>query len=218
MKEQIIEDLTWRHTCKMYDPTKKVSSEDMQIIKESLRLSASSINSQPWKFIVLETDKAKQRFSDTFANNFQFNQHHATKASHIILFAHNPFYKKEDFEKRAKVEVSSGHIPAENYEMFMGAFAFAQMNTNEEGYNGDWTKAQIYIALGNVLHTLARLKIDSTCMEGVDAQMINQEFKQELDGHSCNFALAIGYHDKEGDYNHGRPKARLDLEDVITTL
>ena len=84
MSHQIIKDLNNRYTAKMYDSAKRISAEDMDIIKEAMRLSASSINSQPWKFIVIESDQAKQRLHDTFANKFQFNQHHAKEASHTI--------------------------------------------------------------------------------------------------------------------------------------
>lgn len=104
------------------------------------------------------------------------------------------------------------------YNTFMGAYAFAEANTDEKGFNGYWTKAQVYIALGNLLHTLSRLGIDSTPMEGVDAQLIGEEFKEELDGHICEVAVAIGYHKEGEDYNYGLPKARLAMDDVITTL
>ncbi|TOJ98370.1 NAD(P)H-dependent oxidoreductase, partial [Vibrio parahaemolyticus] len=66
--------------------------------------------------------------------------------------------------------------------------------------------------------TLARLGIDSTPMEGVDPELIAEEFKDELEGHVCEVALAIGYHKDGEDYNHGLPKARMALDDVITTL
>ncbi|MEF1191728.1 nitroreductase family protein, partial [Vibrio parahaemolyticus] len=68
MSHQIIKDLNSRYTAKKYDAEKRISQEDMAIIKEAIRLSASSINSQPWKFIVIESDEAKQRFHSTFAN------------------------------------------------------------------------------------------------------------------------------------------------------
>ena len=198
--------------------TKRISAEDMEIIKEALRLSASSINSQPWKFIIIESDEAKQRFHDTFENMHQFNQPHAKEASHTILFAHDPKFTKEKFAKRVDAEVSSGHLPADMYDMFMGAYAFADMNTDEEGFNGNWTKAQVYIALGNILHTLARLGIASTPMEGVDSALIGEKFAEELEGHVVDVALAIGYHKDGEDYNHGLPKARLALEQVVETL
>ncbi|WCP69327.1 nitroreductase family protein [Vibrio tubiashii] len=217
MTHPIIKDLNTRYTAKKYDATKRISAEDMQVIKEAIRLSASSINSQPWKFIVLESDEAKQRFHNTFANMHQFNQPHAKEASHTILFAHNPHFTKEQYAKVVDAEVTSGHLPAERY-MLNGAYGFAELNTDETGFNGNWTKAQTYIALGNTLHTLARMGIASTPMEGVDPELIGEVFKDELDGYVCDFALAMGYHKEGEDYNHGLPKARLPMDDVITTL
>ena len=211
MTHPIIADLNSRYTAKKYDATKRISAEDMDVIKEAIRLSASSINSQPWKFIVLESDEAKERFHGTFANMFQFNQPHAKEASHTILFAHNPKFDKEQYRKVVDAEVSSGHLPAERYnDMLDGAYGFVELNTDESGFNGNWTKAQSYIALGNTLHTLARMGIASTS--------IGETFKDELDGYVCDFALALGYHKDVEDYNYGLPKARLPMEDVITVL
>lgn len=219
MTHPIIADLNSRYTAKKYDATKRISSADMQVIKESIRLSASSINSQPWKFIIIESDDAKQRFHDTFANVYQFNQLHSKEASHIILFAHNPHYSKDDYRKVVEAEVASGHLPADMFDnMFNGAYSFAESNTDDSGFNGHWTKAQTYIAIGNALHVLARLGIASTPMEGVDSALIGQTFEKELDGFECDFALAMGYHLEGEDYNHGLPKARLAIDDVVTVL
>ncbi|MFA0086473.1 nitroreductase family protein [Vibrio sp. E150_011] len=219
MTHQIIKDLNSRYTAKKYDATKRIATEDMDVIKEALRLSASSINSQPWKFIVIESDAAKQRFHDSFANMHQFNQPHAKEASHTILFAHNPNFNKDDYRKVVDVEVTSGHLPADMYEtMLNGAFGFVDLNTDENGYNGQWTKAQTYIALGNTLHVLARLGIASTPMEGVDAELLGEIFKDELNGYVCDFALALGYHKEGEDYNYGLPKSRLAQDDIIAVL
>lgn len=218
MAHQIIKDLHNRYTAKQYDSSKRISDEDIEVIKEAIRLSASSINSQPWKFILVESEEGKQRLHDTFANKHQFNQHHAKEASHTLLLAYDPKFTKEKFSKRVDVEVSSGHLPADMRDNFMGAYAFAEMNTDEKGYNGSWTKAQVYLALCNVLHTLARLNIASTPMEGVDPELISEKFNAELDGHICEVALAMGYPNTDEDWNHGLPKARLAVEDIITTV
>jgi nitroreductase/dihydropteridine reductase len=219
MSHPIIQDLERRYTVKKYDSNKRISAENIAVLQQAMRLSASSINSQPWKFIIIESDAAKQRLHNTFANKYQFNQPHATEASHIILFAHNPAYTKDDYRKVVDVEVSSGHLPADMYDnMLNGAFAFAEANTNDAGFNGEWTKAQTYIALGNTLHVLGRLGIDSTPMEGVDSELIGEEFKQELNGYVVEVALAIGYHKEGEDYNHGLPKSRLPIKDIFTVL
>ncbi|MBQ4800989.1 NAD(P)H-dependent oxidoreductase [Pseudoalteromonas sp. MMG006] len=218
MSHQIIKDLHNRYTAKKYDSAKRISADDLEVIKEAIRLSASSINSQPWKFILVESEEGKQRLHDTFVNKHQFNQHHAKEASHTLLLAYDPKFTKEKFSKRVDVEVSSGHLPADMRDTFMGAYAFAEMNTDENGYNGSWTKAQVYLALGNIMHTLARLNIASTPMEGVDPDLIGEKFSEELDGHICEVALAMGYPLVEEDWNHGLPKARLAVEDIITTV
>ena len=55
-------------------------------------------------------------------------------------------------------------------------------------------------------------------MEGVDMDLIGQEFSEELDGHVCEVALAMGYFLEGEDYNYGLPKSRLAAEDVLVTL
>lgn len=219
MSQQIIDDLNIRYTTKKYDPSKRISDADLEIIKEALRLSPSSINSQPWKFIIVESESAKQRLHDTFANKHQFNQPHAKEASHTLLLAHNPNYTKEHYKKVVDAEVSSGHLPPDMYDtMLNAAYAFAESNTDESGFNGNWTKAQVYIALGNIMHTLARLGIHSTPMEGVDPEMISELFRDELGEYVCDVALAMGYPLEDEDYNYGKPKARLDQEEVVIVV
>ncbi len=218
MTHPIIADLEARYTAKKYDSSKRVSEQDLAVLIEAMRLSPSSINSQPWKFIVIESDEAKERMHNTFANNFQFNQPHIKAASHTILFAYNPHYTREDYAKVIDADVNIGRTPAENREQAFGAYAFVDLNTDEAGNNATWTKAQTYIALGNTMHAAARLGIDSTPMEGVDADLIGEEFKQELDGYICDVALVIGYHDSAEDYNAKLPKSRLAQEHIINIL
>ncbi|WP_246028431.1 nitroreductase family protein [Shewanella atlantica] len=214
----IITDLNKRHTVKKYDASKRIPQTDLDILYEAMRLSASSINSQPWKFIVIESDDAKQRMHETFANKYQFNQPHINAASHIILFAHNPAYTRDDYARVVDKGIEDGRTKPENREQAFGGFAFAELNTNEAGNNAAWTKSQTYLALGNTMHVLARLGIDSTPMEGIDSELVGDIFKQELDGFVCEVALAIGYHHSEEDYNASLPKSRLAIQDVLEVI
>ncbi|NVK74444.1 NAD(P)H-dependent oxidoreductase [Marinomonas sp. CT5] len=218
MSHQIITDLEKRYTTKHYDASKRIPQADLEVIYEAMRLSPSSINSQPWKFIVIESDTAKQRFHDTFANKFQFNQKHAKEASHIILLAHKTHYNREDYAKVVDKGIEDGRTKPENREQAFGGFAFVEMNMDENGNTSGWTKSQVYIALGNLMHTAARLGIDSTPMEGVDPELIGEIFSAELEGYQCDVALAIGYHHKDEDYNAALPKSRLAMNNVVTVL
>ena len=217
MSNPIIEDLLWRKTCKKYDASIKISEEDLAVLFEAMRLSASSINSQPWKFVVIDTDEAKERMSKTFVNQHQYNQPHVFESSQIILFAHNPRYKLDDFSKVVDQYIEDKRVTPDTREGAFAAFRFAELNTDEAGNTACWTKAQTYLALGNTLHTLARLKIDSTPLEGIDSELVNEEFKKELDGYCCEVALAIGYHHAD-DFNAKLPKSRLKMKDILVRI
>jgi nitroreductase/dihydropteridine reductase len=218
MSHPVIEDLRWRHTTKKYDTSRRVSKDDLNVILEALRLTASSINSQPWKYVVIESKEAKERMYKTFANKFQFNQPHVFDSSHIILFAYNPRYTRNDYAEVVDDAIKDKRTKPEDREKAFGSFMFAELNTDETGSTAAWTKAQTYIALGNTLHTLARLRIDSTPMEGIDIDLVNKEFEDELEGHQCDVALAIGYHHQEEDYNAKLPKSRRSLDSIMVRI
>lgn len=218
MPHPIIEDLLWRHATKKYDASRKVPEAELEVIFEAMRLSASSINSQPWRFVVIESGKAKERMSKTFAFKYHNNQPHVFDSSHFILFAYNPRYTRDDYAKVVDKGIEDKRVKPEGREAAFGAFAYAERNTDEAGDTRCWTKAQTYLALGNTLHALARLRIDSTPIEGLDIELVNKEFEAELEGYQCDVALAIGYQHPQGDYNARLPKSRLSLESVLVRI
>lgn len=218
MAHPILNDLNSRHTVKKYDASRKIPDEDLAVLYEAMRLSASSINSQPWKFIVIESDSAKSRLSDTFANMHHYNQPHVYDSSQIILFAYNPKYSRENYAKVVDKAIADKRTAIENRDAAFATYTFAELNTDAAGNNSSWTKAQTYLALGNTLHVLARLKIDATPMEGIDIDLVNEVFSEELAGYQCDVALAIGYHHPDEDFNARLPKSRLALEDVMVKL
>jgi len=218
MNHPIIDDLLWRHATKKYDARRQIPEKDLEILFEAMRLSASSINSQPWRFVVIESDEAKTRMSKTFANKHKYNQSHVFDSSQIILFSYNPRYTRDNYAEIVDKGIVDKRIKPEVRESAFGSFMFAELNTDEAGNTSCWTKAQTYLALGNTLHTLARLKIDSTPMEGIDCDLVNKEFEVELDGYQCDVALAIGYHHPEEDFNAQLPKSRLSLDNILVRI
>ena len=53
-----------RRSCRNFIPGKTVSREDLLKIVEAGRLSPSGCNSQPWKFIVVDSADAKEKLCD----------------------------------------------------------------------------------------------------------------------------------------------------------
>ena len=86
----IIKALETRYSTKEFDPTKKISSEDMNKIETLLQLSPSSTNVQPWHFIVASTEEGKNRVAKSAEGFFVFNKDKILNASAVVVFATKP--------------------------------------------------------------------------------------------------------------------------------
>ncbi len=64
-----LEIMKQRRSCRSFDPEKQVSREDLLKIVEAGRLSPSGCNSQPWKFIVIDSPEAKEKLCDAIVVN-----------------------------------------------------------------------------------------------------------------------------------------------------
>ena len=61
MEKTFMEAMDFRHACKIFDETKKVSCEDMNYILEAGRKSPSSFGMEPWKFLVITNEDLKEK-------------------------------------------------------------------------------------------------------------------------------------------------------------
>ena len=59
-----LEIMRTRRSCRAFNPDRSVSREDLIKIVEAGRLSPSGCNSQPWKFIVVDSPEAKEKLCD----------------------------------------------------------------------------------------------------------------------------------------------------------
>ena len=64
-----LEIMRRRKSCRAYLPDKPVSHEDLLKIVEAGRLTPSACNSQPWKFLVVESPEAKKKLCDAVVTN-----------------------------------------------------------------------------------------------------------------------------------------------------
>ena len=54
-----IEALKWRYATKKFDSSKKISNDDLDLLKEAMQLSASSYGLQPYKILIIEDEKIR---------------------------------------------------------------------------------------------------------------------------------------------------------------
>lgn len=75
-----------RYSTKSFDASKKISAEDFAQIEAALRYSPSSVNIQPWHFVITDNEAGKARVAKS-AENFPYNLPKIINASHVIVFA-----------------------------------------------------------------------------------------------------------------------------------
>lgn len=186
-----------RYITKLYS-SKRVSDEDIAKLKEILRLTPSSINSQPWQFVFISDEPTKEAFAKvSFINEERIRQ-----ASHLVVFMANSALPSFE-EKLAKASTEAG----------VGFYHKVQKPKGDVSLYA-WMNNQVYISLGFFLSACASMGIDSTPMEGI----INTEYDKLLNEpqYTTLFAVAIGYRDPEDSNQlHLHPKSRLPLEDVV---
>lgn len=190
-----------RYTTKLYDPTKKVSEENIQKLKEILRLSPSSIDSQPWKFYFISDPSIK----DQLAGASEFNAQKIKDCSHVIVFTALDNVKK--FEEEMPSYLPEGSMVYYNQ----------VLKPQSEFEIKSWFQKQVYLSLGFFLSACATLGIDSTPMEGIEPKKYNEILK--LNDYTTLFAVAIGYRNPDDNNQPSKtPKSRLEMEKIIKSI
>lgn len=59
----LLKILKTRYATKHFDKNKVIPEQELEQIKALLQLSPSSVNTQPWHFIIAKTDDAKQKIA-----------------------------------------------------------------------------------------------------------------------------------------------------------
>ncbi|SFW20481.1 oxygen-insensitive NAD(P)H nitroreductase [Cellulophaga fucicola] len=215
------ETLDWRYTTKEYDTTKKISDADMTEVKNLLRMSPSSVNLQPWHFIVAETKEGKARIAKGTQGFFSFNESKVTNASAVVLFCSKIDADDEYYQHIADTEDKNGRFPNEDIKKgFLGAVkAFAGIHKYDLKDLQHWMEKQVYLNIGSFLLGVATLGIDATPMEGIDVKVLDEEFGLREKGYTSLVAVSLGYR-AESDFNSTEktPKSRLAENEIFTEI
>lgn len=196
-----LESMQERYATKEYEATKNIALNDLKELLEVLRLSPSSINSQPWHFTVVRDEELKSKFANVSFHNKQKIHDCDT----LIIFQR--FSDVTAFEKR-----SVKYIPEPAW-----AYYTNKVKPQGGGEIKNWFTHQIYLALGVLLSACALKKIDSTPMEGIDVKAYDELLKNEK--YETVLAVALGYRNEEDAYQPSkRIKSRLDNEKIFTII
>ncbi|ANN65965.1 oxygen-insensitive NAD(P)H nitroreductase [Bordetella bronchialis] len=208
-----------RYTTKAYDGTRKIPPEKIEALLEVLRLSPSSVNSQPWRFIVASDDAGKARIAKAAQGTYGYNASKVMDASHVIVFAAATDMTAAHLESVLAQEERDGRFRIEGAKegQAKGRQSYVDLHRYDRKDLQHWMEKQVYLALGGTMLAAATLGIDATPMEGFDFPLLDAELGLREQGYTSVVLLSLGYHG-EKDFNARLPKSRLPRAQIMTFI
>ena len=192
-----------RRSIRNYDTDVKISKEEMTQILEEATLAPSSVNMQPWRFLVIDSEEGKA----TLAPLAKFNQVHVETSSAVIA-VFGDMNAVDQLENIYDTAVAKGLMPQEVRDRQVPAIQgmYSSISAND-------LKDSILIDSGLVsmqLMLVARAHgYDTNPIGGYEKDQIAEAFGLEKDRYVPVMLLSIG---KAVDA--GYPSVRLPINDI----
>lgn len=194
-----------RRSIKQYDPDVKISREEMTEILEQASTAPSSINMQPWRFVVIDSAEGKEKLAPLAS----FNLEKVMSASAVIAVfgdLNNIEYAEEIYGKAVEL----GYMPEEVKEFQVGYF-----KPLYEGMSKEQMKDIVLLDSGLVsmqLMLVARaFGYDTNPIGGYDKEKIAETFGLDKERYVPVMLLTIGKAANEGFKSY-----RLPVETTTT--
>lgn len=208
----LIEDLNWRHAVKAYDPTKKVSEENIDKILEAARLAPTSSGLQPFKVIVVRNQALKEKLAVG-----ALNPECMKDCSHVLVFAGWDRYTEERIDTIYDFTTDVRGLPRGRFDSYTTMLKSNVLAQNQEE-NFAHIARQTYIALGLALAQAAELRVDSTPAEGFSNAVVDSVLDLQKYGLKSVSIMYVGQANPENDWIAPMKKVRISKEDFIIEL
>lgn len=205
MKNEFIKAMDFRHACKEFDESKKISDEDINYILELARKSPSSFGMEAWKFLVITNEELKAKLRPACWDQVQ-----VTSCSHlVVILAGIDSVKPES--GLPKKRFTRREMPQETLDFYLGLYAShleKTLSSDENIYS--WTSKQTYIAAGNMMSGAAFIGIDSCPIEGFEKEKVEEILELDTSKYQLSMVLPFGYR-----INEQSSQLRLDFNEVV---
>lgn len=208
-----------RHTCKAYDRHKKIDPATLAMLLECLRLSPSSINIQPWRFLLVSSDDAKRRVASSMLGADAHNAPKVLNASDVLVFCRHTQLGQAHLDKVLQAEQRAGRFA--NQQSYERRKQLCQMYLQQYSACAQtltaWITEQVFIALGHFLLSAQMAGVQATAIGGFNQDLLNHTLGLHDKHLSSVVVVALGYA-SDDDINQHLPKARLASEDIFENI
>ena len=208
---EIIDALKWRYATKRFDPTRKVSGEDLRKLMEAVNLTATSFGLQPFRVVVVSDPEMKEKLREA-----SYNQPQLTESSHTFVFAAKTEMSGDYIDDYVRRIAATRGLPVEQVRGF-GDYMKGSVTTKPQEFIQQWNQRQAYAALGTLLAAAAELRIDNCPMEGFEPEKYDELLGLKERGLTATVIASVGYRSAE-DATQTHQKVRLPLEEMFTVV
>jgi nitroreductase len=205
----IIEALEWRYAVKKFDPSKKVSEQQMDRILKGLQLTPTSMGLQLMRFIVITDEKIKEEITP-----IAFNQSQVKDCSHLVVMCRKESVSKNDIDSFVNQTAKTREVDVKSETMLNFEKMLSGSINLPEAQQKAWMENQVYIALGNLMTLCAAENVDTCPMEGFDRQKLDTYLNLAEDGLNAVVMCPIGYRSEQDKYGTVK-KVRRPLTSLI---
>jgi nitroreductase/dihydropteridine reductase len=204
----LIDALKWRYAVKKMSG-EPVPQEKVDQIIEAARLAPTSSGLQPFRVIVVTNPALKEKILP-----IAFGQAQITAASHILIFAAWDNYTEERirgvFSNTNKERGLPDDSPSD-YEVQLTA----NYTVKSSEVNFNHAAKQAYIGFGMALAEAALLQVDSTPMEGFNADELDTLLGLRERGLRSVTILPLGTRAESGDWLANLKKVRTPASEFV---
>lgn len=207
----IIDALSWRYATKKYNPSKVIGAEQLNILIESIRLSASSFGLQPYTIINIKDKELREKLQTA-----AWNQSQITEASDLLVFAVPTNLQDLDVDTFVENISKTRGVTVDSLSEYAGMMK-GSINSRTSEEKISWSAKQAYIALGTLLTVAADQKIDTTPMEGFDSKQFDEILELKDKNLTAVVAITLGYRAEDDTYAE-LAKVRKSKENLYITI
>jgi nitroreductase/dihydropteridine reductase len=208
---ELLDKLKWRYAAKAMNG-EKVAQDKIDSIIEAASLAPTSSGLQPFEIMIVTNQEIKEKIKA-----IGWNQSVITDCSHLLVFAAWDTYTAERINKMFDLTNEIRGFKNEGWEnyrqMLLGIYP-----QREAEENFQHAARQAYIAFSQAIAAAAFEAVDSTPIEGFDADALDEILDLRAKGLRSCVMLPLGYRDAENDWLVNLTKVRKSKEDLVTII
>ncbi|PHQ56837.1 MAG: NAD(P)H-dependent oxidoreductase [Lutibacter sp.] len=207
----ILNSLEWRYATKKFNASKKLSNQQIEILKKAFSLTPTSFGLQPLKLIVIQNKELQEKFVE-----YSYFQRQVADASHLLVLCIENDTTVDDVNAYFDLEKETRGTSEKVVSTFRNQLVemYKTKTLEEKQLSAVY---QTYIALGNLMTVCAVEGIDSCPMEGFIPEKIDELLNLKDLNLKSVLMLPVGFR-ADDDVMNGMQKVRKPLTETVLEI